>query len=505
MSILERVLRRKSDDAGGELEPPPYNPFAETTDPLSGAIEVAIAPPELPRVEPVVTTEPSGDWVVRRAEATATATATRTKETGTKMTRELVVQKVRRGERLERADLRGAELAQAMLAGAALSRADLESANLEGAKLIKAALKHACLREARANEVDLSGANLEGADLEGAQLERANLAGANLTRANLEGANLAGADLTGAVLSFAQAAAANLTGAKLREAILIHVDLDEACLGGVTGAKADFSSATLRRATLDGADLTGAVFADATLVEARARNTRLTGACLHKADLREVSFDRVDLSGCDIRQAQWTGARLSGVSMTGAKLAGITGTGLPPEGLRAEWVDISPAGDGTGRIQNGLIPGIVSGLGKERGAEPRSPGRRYFGRGDAIKDARLSFGAGATVEIDSFFQNCVIEIGEDTDLVVGPEGLLADCTITGAGRITVHGQFFEGEAPGIVGPRHFEVSERGKVVARVEQSPDGTRFAFQRGCCLRLNVVNPKSGQNGHTPKGAEE
>jgi hypothetical protein len=93
------------------------------------------------------------------------------------------------------------------------------------------------------------------------------------------------------------------------------------------------------------------------------------------------------------------------------------------------------------------------------------------------------------VEIDSLFQDCTLNIGEGTELVVGREGVLADCTIIGAGRITVHGHFFEGGNPGIVGPTDLVVSESGVVVSQVRQSTPGTRFAFKRGSRLRVKIV----------------
>ena len=50
------------------------------------------------------------------------------------MTRDQVLQRVRRNEKLERADLRGIDLSRAALTGAMLSRADLEGGNLEAAE-----------------------------------------------------------------------------------------------------------------------------------------------------------------------------------------------------------------------------------------------------------------------------------------------------------------------------------------------------------------------------------
>jgi hypothetical protein len=141
---------------------------------------------------------------------------------------------------------------------------------------------------------------------------------------------------------------------------------------------------------------------------------------------------------------------------------------------------------------------ILSGL---RAAEPvQVPARRYFGRGDVLRNASLAFDAGAHVEIDSLFENCSITLGEGTQLVVGDRGVLADCNIAGAGSITVNGQFFERESPGIVGPRELVVSRGGALVASVEQVPAVTRFRFERGSRLRVKIVNGTS--NGSAQKG---
>ena len=115
--------------------------------------------------------------------------------------------------------------------------------------------------------------------------------------------------------------------------------------------------------------------------------------------------------------------------------------------------------------------------------------RRYFGHGDVLKNATLEFEAGASVEIDSLFQNCAINLGEGTELVVGESGVLADCKISGGGSVTVHGHFFEQESPGIVGAREVVVSSKGSLVASVQQCAELTRFAFERGSRLRVKIV----------------
>jgi uncharacterized protein YjbI with pentapeptide repeats len=342
------------------------------------------------------------------------------------MTRDQLLQRWKRGEKLERADLRGLDLSRVQLTEAALSRSDLDGANLEGSNLQKAALRNASLREAFLRGADLSGAVLENADLEGAHLDGANLSGANLVRANLEGANLHGAKLTGACLRFAQLAIANLTRADLRGAILTSADLTSAGLG------------------------------------------------------------EADLSGADLRMANLTEAVLTGAKLTGAKIAGIVGTGAPLPALVVEWVDASPGGDGGARLTNGQIGALLSGAPV---AAPAPAAHRYFGKGDVLKNASLQFDQGASVQIDSFFENCSIALGEGTELVLGKEGVLADCTISGGGRITIHGKFFERESPGIVGPRELTVSRDGAVVASVAQGP-ATRFSFHKGCQLRMKIVN---------------
>src|SRR5204863_9148553 len=121
----------------------------------------------------------------------------------------------------------------------------------------------------------------------------------------------------------------------------------------------------------------------------------------------------------------------------------------------------------------------------------RPAGRRYFGRGDVLRNATLEFGAGAHVEIDSVFEGCSIKLGTGTVLVVGEAGVLADCQISGDGEITVHGHFFERESPGIVGVRALVVTSRGALVASLQQPATPTRFAFERGCRLRLKVIKP--------------
>jgi hypothetical protein len=207
---------------------------------------------------------------------------------------------------------------------------------------------------------------------------------------------------------------------------------------------------------------------------------------LARADLASANLSGADLTGADLRHAVLRGALLAGTCLSGAKVAGIVGTGREIEGVVVSWLDTSGAGDGSRRLDNGEIRSLLSGIAADPGERAA---RRYFGCGDVLRNATLQFDAGARVEIDSLFENCTINLGEGTEVVVGAAGVLADCQILGAGNITVHGKFFERQSPGIVGPRRLVVSSRGALVSSVAQSDELTQFAFERGCQLRVKII----------------
>ena len=61
--------------------------------------------------------------------------------------------------------------------------------------------------------------------------------------------------------------------------------------------------------------------------------------------------------------------------------------------------------------------------------------------------------------------------GDGTELVVGKDGVLSGCQITGAGNITINGKFFERESPGIVGAHQLVVSDGGRWSAPSSSRP----------------------------------
>jgi hypothetical protein len=166
---------------------------------------------------------------------------------------------------------------------------------------------------------------------------------------------------------------------------------------------------------------------------------------------------------------------------------GLVGTGAPIQGLRADWVDDSVEGNGSGRLSGAEVEALLAGRHSAAVAS-----KRYFGRGDVLRNAHLEFDAGASVEIESIFEQCTIALGDATELVIGKSGVLSGCQIQGAGRITIHGKFVEKDSPGILGATELVVSAAGSLVGAVEQHPEMTRFGFEPGCMLRVKIQQSK-------------
>jgi hypothetical protein len=172
----------------------------------------------------------------------------------------------------------------------------------------------------------------------------------------------------------------------------------------------------------------------------------------------------------------------------------VLGTGAPIQGLRAEWVDTSAEGTGTKKVTGADVAALLSGQAATQ--------KRYFGRGDVLRNAHLEFDSGASVEIESLFEQCTIALGNDAELVIGRSGVLSGCQIRGAGKITIHGKFVERDAPGIHGPTQLVVSSCGSLIGAVEQAAEMTRFGFEPGCMLRMKIQQGKKEAAERTAKG---
>jgi hypothetical protein len=177
---------------------------------------------------------------------------------------------------------------------------------------------------------------------------------------------------------------------------------------------------------------------------------------------------------------------LDGLVLTGAKIHGLDTGDVFPDTIVAEWADAGANADGTRLFDVRQIRGMLAGPDDS----PASRQRRFFGQGDVLRNAELDFREGATVHIESEFDNCRIQLSSDAELVLGEKGAMNDCTING-GRLTIHGRFTEGAKPGLVEPRRVVISSTGVVSTSIRQPESPTEFAFERGCRLRLDIKQP--------------
>jgi hypothetical protein len=203
-----------------------------------------------------------------------------------------------------------------------------------------------------------------------------------------------------------------------------------------------------------------------------------------RCNFSKAILTNANLTGVDARHANFDETDLGGAILTGARLFSATTSTARYSAIQADWLDGSPNGDSSKRITGEDIAAFLAGK-----VAPGAAATRYFGEGDVLRDATLEFGEGSSIEIDSRFEKCSIALGEGTDLVVGEAGVLSECMITGGGNITIHGQFFEKQSPGIVGPRRLVVSSCGSLVGAVQQNSEDTVFAFQPGCRLRMKIL----------------
>jgi uncharacterized protein YjbI with pentapeptide repeats len=301
-------------------------------------------------------------------------------------------------------------------------------------------------------------------------MPKALLEGVSFRRCDLDGANFEGARLAKANFKNASMREAFLAGADMREANLENADLEGANLQGAILVGANLNRANLEGANLQGADLGGARLTHAQLDSAKLGGANLVAAQLAHADLSDADLSTAKLDEADLTSAVLTDANLEEASLVGARM----------RDAKVDGVNIKNA-----NLTNADAPGL------QTGPEP-SANKRYFGKGDVLRNAALEFGAGASVEIESLFEQCSITLGEATELIVGKAGVLSGCQIKGSGKITVHGKFVERETPGISGVTQLVVSAGGSLMGAVEQPPELTRFAFEPGCILRMKIQQKK-------------
>ncbi|MGH9958566.1 MAG: hypothetical protein ACREBC_15775, partial [Pyrinomonadaceae bacterium] len=158
--------------------------------------------------------------------------------------------------------------------------------------------------------------------------------------------------------------------------------------------------------------------------------------------------------------------------------------------ISAEWVDFSELADGETKCTGSLLVEQYEQMKKGGGSGVSSAGaKRFFGKGDVLRNATLEFGDKSLVEVESRFENCSIALGTGAVLTLGKHGILEGCQVVGFGEIVIQGQFKEsGKEPGIVGPKRLTVRKDGVVSCSVQQPPELTEFSFERGCSLRMKI-----------------
>ena len=275
-------------------------------------------------------------------------------------------------------------------------------------------------------------------------------------------------------------------------------------LTGVKALGADFVDADLRGAVLAEGDFTGAEFTEARMAGVDARRARLGGVSLVDADLRRADLSRADLSHADLRRANLTQGVLAGASFTGAKIEGLTPSGAPAEGLLAGWVDISPAADGSHRL-DGRRRWRPSPVPCATPFRPRSGATSV-----AATPSRTPPSTSATTpgwRSTAAWRAAPSPWAQAPNWWSARPGALLDCQVKGGARLIVHGRVFEREAPAIEGTAAILIGATGSMQGSVAQAAGGTRFGFEKGCKLRLDVgkAPPRPGDAAEPGDGRDD
>ena len=151
-------------------------------------------------------------------------------------------------------------------------------------------------------DVDLAEARMADASLNNAELENVSFAGGNLASSLFHGATLAGGSFEHAGLCQCEFTNARITGANFTGA-----DLDESLWAGAHVEAARF-------------------------VETRFANANLDGATFSNCDLRQADLSAADspstrarFEHCDLRDTNWEGRNLTGVTFVECRLEGAQG------------------------------------------------------------------------------------------------------------------------------------------------------------------------------------
>jgi uncharacterized protein YjbI with pentapeptide repeats len=196
------------------------------------------------------------------------------------------------------------DLASIDLSGVAIGTQQLTGARFAGVKLVRATMRHATLDSVELIDVDASDANLESVSMRSTRIVRGRYVKTRFAAADLEDAQIEDADLT----------------------------------------NASFDLTFWKGGTVRGAKMTGNRFG----------NARIEGTVFQRCELRGSSFaapealpepttQGVRFEDCDLRETDWAGRDLSGVSFVRCKLTGAHGAPKSTSRLVVQDCDVTSA------------------------------------------------------------------------------------------------------------------------------------------------------------------
>lgn len=218
------------------------------------------------------------------------------------------------------ADLHMAVLTNSDVVSSRLVRANLNQAIIDYADFTHALFRYANLESCQGFKVILSHANLFGANLKHSVLPEADLSGSVLHMSDFTDASLVQASIEGAVGFPIQAERANLTQLRASNAILWQSNFRN-----VIAPQSIWQEAQLKDADFSGADLTGAEFEGASLPAANftcavLRKARMVNANLYQAQMLNCDLFNSSLEKSDLTSANLSWSNLYGVEILDTKM-----------------------------------------------------------------------------------------------------------------------------------------------------------------------------------------
>ena len=215
------------------------------------------------------------------------------------------------------AQFAGANCSRAVFTNANLTGADFSKANLEQANLSSTISRHACFKRARLVEAQIIKSDFIDVDFTGADLTRATLIESDISRCRLDRATLGES-------TFAQIKSDHVSakGASLSSIVVATASFDDSSWKGATFEKVAFADVSFERADFSKATLVDSAFSgnvgfvesrfdEAQVINSGFHGADLSGASFHLASVKSSNFMQATLSDCDLRLAAFTKSNLN--------------------------------------------------------------------------------------------------------------------------------------------------------------------------------------------------